>query len=837
MFSVPLRSTRSVLIVLTLLGAAVLPGATLAQGFDSGCTDELLRKGENSEGVFDETYFTVRGVDEEAFFYVNADGAETAGKHVFAEEYLVSDPGIGLNRMEVRDAKGAQQRLGWVEKNSVLCRNDPLRDPETGLWRRVFIQTATRSLGEAADDNAQAGDIEAKPLHRGPRMECDETCRKVGRFEWFYVYGDSDGRLLISKGIDLRTRDTDVQLAGWLKAEDGIPWNTASALRPAIAEEVAPADLPEILCAYASPEEAAARQNCREFLTGPLWFEIDLRLPVLDETDDTWKVIFKGGGGKQDRDELLAMLNNDRRRSNIANGLNNLDVLFLIDGTKSIEPAIAAIKGSNGQPGIVERLKDGLQDKIAEGGQFRVGYRVYRDSAKGSRNDGVQESENRALDALGCNDDSASFADDFRKVTAQDLVKDDDFSENLMGGLKQALRDISGCRNHAKMIIVVGDHGYDAGKQRQRGHRSVSHEDISSAMKSTTAFETAPLIFFLQLPKANLSTIINDEGYVKAYEDFARIARRTIRDTAAIYGARLSGPQQSEMVREMSSDMFRVLPSNGISDAVVDGIVETAAAYLNPVVSDSIGQGGESIQDSIKRLQKRSGGVPLLWWGMAEQRFCEGLPDQCSETVLEKVDTLYVRKADAHLLVPEIIMTREQLENWIELLRGFRYFRGKEIVNGLRNTLEEVVGSQFSITVGNPRRESDGEPMTLGEILQLKGGLPSGTQSDFLAYTPQHFQPGGMQQCEVFALSEYVSRREPVLTELAEGTKLPMYDVYPPNVQTCPQLSEVGRELGIINNETRRNIDLSDQEEGIDRGYKHPMGGTQIYWIPLRYIP
>lgn len=814
--------------------SSMLAIAGQAETFDSGCSDRYFSRFislNGSETVFDRTAVRVHGIDESQNFYSASEGGTPTGQHTFAAEYAVTDPGLGFDRLLVRDVVTGQE-IGWADKESILCREVPLRDPDTGLWRRAFIQTATRSVGSLEAGNQGDVEVEAKPLHRGPNALCDDGCHSVGLFEWYYIYGESNGRVLISKAVNLVATDRD-PLAGWLQDSDSIQWNTANALRPAI--DLDERD-PAYLCAYVSLEDLRAERNCREFLGGLVWFEIDLRLPIVDETEEAWQVIFKAGGNNLDRGELLDALNNESRRGNVASGLRNLDVIFLIDGTKSVAPAIEAIKGANGRPGIVDQLRESLGSKLEEGGKFRAGFRVFRDSVQGGGN-GMRDQDSLPLNGMACDADNAEFFARFRSVDALDINEDNDFEENLLGGLQQAVRDIGGCRDHSKLVIVIGDHGYSPDAQRARRHRPVTVEQVRSQLQSSATFETPPLVFFVQLPKADMSRIMNVTGYENAYDGYETIAKQFIRLQAQHYGRNMDPALQRDLESEMLRDMFIRLPAGRVTEVVVERIAEVMGDYLQPTLASQFGRGGVSIEESIRRLQEDSDGVPMLWWGMAEERFCAQIPEQCTENILDKVDMLYVKKSDGDLLVPEILMTRQQMSDWINLLGDFRKFRGEQILTGLRDALEGAVDSQFGIMVGNPLHPTEGRPMTLGEILQLQGGLPSGMTSKLLAYTPEDFAPQGLPPCEIRELAEMAGRRFGIFQELSRGQKLPQYETKSPNPSQCPTLSPTGRSLEIVDFETQWDLVLSDVDEGIDRSYMHAGGGTQQYWIPLSYIP
>ncbi|MFK8035296.1 MAG: hypothetical protein AB8B94_14235 [Hyphomicrobiales bacterium] len=815
---------------------AIAATGAQAQSFNSGCSAVDLTafvsiNSETGAVEYDEKGLRIFAVDEGAEIYSQPEGTATNGALAFGQALWILDPGEDYDRLQISE-EGSQDALGWVERDVVLCRQDPLRDAETGLWRRVYIQTATRSVGSVQDGEGET-EIQPKPLFRGPIQDCDDTCFKVGKFDWFFVYGEENNRFLLAKGPSLRPIDS-AGVRGWLQSEDGIPWNSSSALRPNVSLDQAD---PNFLCAYPTLDELRSDTGCREFLGGLRWFEIDLRLPVIDETEEAWQVIFKGGGNNLDREELLSLIQQEQGLNNGREGLNNLDVLFLIDGTKSIKPAIDAIKGGAGRPGLVDQLRTTLSSKIGVGGKFRVGFRVFRDSIPGGSN-GVSQTEKLSLSELDCRTDSNDFTSKFRNVQARDeWANDDDFEENIMDGLRVAMSDLKGCDSHVKLVVVIGDHGYSSQKQRERGKQPVTVSKIVRQMRDQNDFKSPPLLFFIQLPKVDLNTIQNKVGYEKAYKSFETLAGELIREQARFFEDPEDPASNAQLRREMSADMFTRLPKGQVTSAVISQIADTMNKYLNPRIVNELGPGGMSVTESIDILRKRSGGVPILWWKMAEQRLCAEAGDQCTENVLDKVDTLFVRKSDAGSLDKDILMTNDQLGEWVNVLRAFRDLPGGQLDKGVVALLTESMEGSLSVQLTESYRE-DGTKMDLGEFLQFESGLPTGFGSKLLSYSLGDFNEGSnVPFCEVQFLADMAARHIEILEYLKEGDKLMAYDKLPPDPGFCPNTSEKGLDMETIDSSTVRVINLNEAGSTVTRDYTEFVDNKKFYWIPEKYLP
>ena len=751
------------------------------------------------------------------------------GQLTFSSRVYVVEPADGESgtRAQVADYSDVSNVYGWVDQQHLLCRRDPLR-LDSGIWRRAFIQTATKVIGE------DELNYTAKLLYADSQGKCeDDSCNEIGEFKWFFIYAERDGKLLVSEAAQLRGHD--VNLSGWLNIDDAIMWETASALRPS--ETLEDSDPEGYICAYPSPDSINDPEQCRQVLGGERWFESNLRLPILSDSGDDssgyWRVVFKGAGSNLGEAELLESVLSTG--SNVNPTLSNLDVMFVIDGTRSMAPVINAIKGSNDNPGLVARLAERLGDKIDARNNYRVGFQIYRDSSLNGA-DGVRNSASYSLANKPCQSDPAGFAKAFAEVEAQDDGWDGDFVENVYGGIMQAIKNLHSCPEHSKMIIVIGDHGYSATRQSDRGHRSYSASDIIRALYRDRLFSQPPVLLFLQMPTSGTNNN-NQDAYDAAYSLFTRQGRQLSEAWMR------NNPQYEDMtanefnleVRQAQVAQFNLLESANVSDEALNQIVEGINNFFNPELSREILDSGEPIVDAIERMRNMDqyARVPILWWGMAEQTLCQLYERRCEESILDKVQELYIPKSQSDKLVREVLMTDAQLNDWQGVLKAFRQLEpGRQTREQLLAVLKEKMGTSLGINLD----DTTDADKTLGEILQLKSGLPHGFDSPILQYTENDIS-ADIPACELAHVVEVSTGQLAVLDAIEQGDGLPVFAYEPTNMLRCTTMTAKGQALRQINQSDviiqRFNEPVGSQE----RSFSFSANNDKFYWLPIEWLP
>ena len=755
--------------LLSLLVAAAVSGArdgraqtttpspvTQRQGIDTGCNESYLLNGYHLvAGVksFAVEDYSVRAFRPNTPVYLDSSGDARAAKVLqFGERVLIADPGEGTGRMKIADLD--LQRLGWVERNAVLCRL-PAEN------QRIIVRTDTSER-----DQSQPRKLYQTPDPFPADQRCEgglSRCLVVGRSQWYYSFGEENDHYLIASSADLRSYSARLTM-GWLPKSDGYAWNTGLGLRPR--EELAnvKAGSPEeFVCAYPTMEDLKKDVNCSEILGGMRWFGLSVRMPVLQEADGAYEVLLP----------TVGRASRDNRSSEIER-LNRIDVFFIIDGSRGMQPAVDAIKSLSGR--IVEHLKA----KIGQGGVIRLGFRIYR--ASGKQADGVISSEFLALPNDNCNlSNIGDFVDAFAKVKAFDSPGVD-FYTNSFGGMIQGGEDASGCPDNTKLFFVIGDTGYDAEKQKRGGFSAWSEAQVAQRMKRTGT--GTPLIFFIQVP-SNPTSVHNKENYTQSRFAFEMQARNI--NSAVYSGTALTGA---------------FLIASGVAgDQIANFVFDQIDTFLNPgivkMLNDSL-RARESLVSIIERLRGDSR---------------SNIPINYLTAILEGINRAYV-PVDDNVIV-EVLLSRNQLEERLHALRASNNPSGSGLDMPSRDRLRD--GLRLLRTtdwIGNPRSKflaySDEE---LGDASKVP-------------------------LCEIVYLQQYLARKYEILSIVQDGDgKIrPVFTEARRPEAICPNMSDKGRNLPFIE-DLVRPLRLNPPDQQASYSIMHRGEDSLFFWLPINYFP
>ena len=799
-----------------LAAALLIAPAATAWGAPVGnsCARANLPASNFYQGVFDRESLPafVAGAQVPVYAQKGSDGDPirrlTFGSRVFIVEPADSSSGT---RTQVADYSDASNIYGWVDQQHLLCRRDPLR-LDTGIWRRAFIKTETRVY-----EDSQGG--------------CEvDACRGIIEFAWPFIYAERDGKLLVSESAQLH--GVSANILGWLDSNDAILWNNASALRPSEKlDDVYPEDY---VCAYLSPESINDPEQCRPVLGGERWFESNLRLPILSDVGDDatgyWRVLAQGAGSNLSRSQLLDNVLSTNSDANPI--LSNLDVMLVIDGSRSMGSVINAIQGTADNLSLAERLAKQLADKTNNRSNFRIGFQIYRDSRLNGP-DGVRNSLSYSLADKPCRSDPSSFYHTFAEVKAQDNGWDSDFVENVYGGIMRGIKNLHSCPEHSKLIIVIGDHGYNSNKQSDRDHQSYSTSSIIRALYRDRLFVQPPILLFIQTPASTNNT--NQGAYDSAYDLFADQARQLSEAWM------LSNPQYKDLsadefnreVRRAIASQFKRLQATDSSDQLLDAIVDTIGigAFFNPDLSAEILSSGEATVEAIERMRKMEpyARMPILLWGIAKPTLRQSHQLGTFDTVQE----LYIPKSQSDKLIREVLVTDGQLNDWQGVLKAFRQLQpGRQTREQLLAVLKQKVGTNLGVNLDDTAYSD--KPM--GEILQLKSGLPYGFDSPILQYTENDIMVD-MPVCELAHVVEVAVSHLALFDAIEQGNGLPTFSYEPLNRLLCISMSSKGRALRRINwgdiSIQPLNISSGNQE----RSFLFSANNDRFYWLPIEWLP
>lgn len=794
--------------------ATPAPGSRPLTAVETGCGENNFRDGyfiSDGQKKFDDERFHALALQLKTPVYQDSAGEALASKTLgFSELVRIADPGEGTQRLRIKDNSG--QIVGWVDRASVLCATYPVKDVGgTGLYKRVVVRT----------DTAVQGQVKGKKLYQTPMgapdesNRCEGPCTEASRFQWFFIYAEENDHYLISEAANLGS--TSGRVLGWLPKKDGYIWNTALGLRPI--EELAgtngDSQPPErYVCAYETAEKLASARpaDCNQILGGRRWYGLDVRMAVLQQTPRAYEVLFSNAGTA------------GRDNSQVAQGLNNLDVFFVLDGTKSMQSAIDNIRI------LMTQINQRMVSKTSNGGVVRYGFRVYRDSNPKTRVDGVSNSEALPLSKTVCDkSNKTEFEAAFAPVKAYDPEEDDDFSENTFGGLVQASEDISGCPDNAKLVFVIGDAGYDPDKQRSRNFPVWTEQMIAPRFSSKTQgtkFHTQPVLVFIETPKER-AQLSNQAAYDKAYTAFETQAKSIL---SQLYGG-------TKLANDNNFISFQDLTATR-GQAAIDQTLARIDSLLNPdaireiMISVRLGQ---SLEATIERLRNNSSlNIPIKYLQFVEESLCRQLGDQCHTQVLEAVNHAFV-PADQKV-VPEVLLSKDQLDRWLKVLDKFKSFSssiaGQRARDELVNTLWSAIG-----TIAVVDMQNDGVP--LSDRLQFAAGLPAAGHSHLMQYSDVDLRNTNVvPACEIENLKQYAAKKYEVLN-IPFGTdgksKAIFVQAEWPQGGACP-MSAKGKAVPFIDGDVRPQL-LNRAGQQTNYFMMHKRGNESFFWLPLDYLP
>lgn len=799
---------------------AAASGSRPLTAVETGCVENNFRDGyfiSDGHKTFDDERYHALALRLKTPVYQDSAGEARAPKTLaFGELVRITDPGEGTERLRIKDSSG--QPAGWVDRASVLCATYPLRDVGgTGLYKRAIVRT----------DTAVQGQVVGKKLYQtsagapGESSRCDGPCAEASRFQWFFVYAEENEHYLISEAANLGS--TSGRVLGWLPKKDGYSWNTALGIRP-IEELASPNGDPprgdpppheRYVCAYETEQKlnAGKPEDCNQILGGRRWYGLNVRMAVLQQTPRFYEVLFSNAQTA------------GRDTGQMAQGLNNLDVFFVLDGTKSMQGAIDAIKK------LMTQINQRMVSKTGNGGVVRYGFRVYRDSNAKTRVDGVSNSEALPLSKTVCDkSNKPEFDAAFAPVKAYDPEEDDDFSENSFGGLVQASEDISGCPNNAKLVFVIGDAGYDADKQRSRNFPAFAEQQIAQRFSSKergSKFVTQPVLVFIETPreKAQLS---NQTAYDKAYSAFETQGKTIL---SQLYGG--TKLDNANNFIPLSQDLM-----GAGQQAAIDQTVGRIDSLLNPAaiaeINSALGR-GEPLEAIIERLRNNSSlNIPIKYLDFVEESLCAQLREQCHTQVKEAVNHAYVPADDK--VVPEVLLSKDQLDKWLKILYQFKGFSsnvaGQNGRDALVNALWSAVGSIVVVDMQN-----DG--VSLADRLQFAAGLPAAGRSHLMQYSDSDLRNTNLvPACEIENLKQYAAKKYEVLNIPfgTDGKSKPIFVQAPwPEDVACP-MSAKGKAVPFIDGDVRpQNLNRAGQQTNYS--LMHRRANESFFWLPVDNLP
>jgi hypothetical protein len=763
--------------------------------------------------------------------FTTQEGDTAAGTLQLGDVVQIIEDGdlVGVRSIGADDAS-----VQYVQRGDLGCENKPLISDITHLERKAVIKVET-----ALSSSTEGRSVSA---YRTPFLnDCADNCRKLSRFDLYFVFAETADALLLSRDVRAITSGNS-PMVGWIAKSDVYEWPYSVGLR--VREDFTYGDGYGTVCGFFTLEEARenAPDKCQPILGGPSWFETSTRLLVMqqhpldpDDTDPSPdEVIFETVAPISSRASDTVEVENGTvtavdpaalRGADVDTLLRNnrIDLFFLIDGTRSMQPYLDSIRGTAGTPGMIQSILSSFENQL-DAVRFRAGFRVFRDTNGADRNSigeglPLPEQDCSAMSA----EDSRRNLQDFNTAIAQVQTSSetgDDYSEDLYGGLQQALRDLRGCPENRKLVFIITDAGYDEQEQVSRG---VTPPSVSTMTTRFNEEFEGSAIFFLR-PARNEALTSGD--YNAAYDDVLTEANTILNGLNIVQEATAAGEGTADFLLQLGSSDDAAEIVSRINDTIVEANVQPEV--INQLIIDI--RGGASLQQAIQRLRAEEQDIPGYFWRLVEQSACDDLGEACTEATFQSVRQIFVRN-DPNTIALDVWMDDEQLQAWDQLLD-----RATDLdtnVGEMRIAAVSAIDDAVRTVIREPPYEDENE--TFGEYLARAGYLPIGFKTPLLGYSMTDLiRQDRVSSCELNGLTTWLAASREMLRIVRNGDVLPDYTTSEDGLVCGTPVTPAGQ---LIHNPTSTIGERSLGAGTLRSSSTENTIAKPIYWVPQAYLP
>ncbi len=841
-------------------------------------------------GKFDHTYDIVIAMSHDTVGYASAESDEITKKLRFGDRlYVMSDPENNARaNVKLVSNSSEDDPSWWVNRDDLLCADEPLYNNKHKVLRRAYAKVISQHGGPSsarAYKNINDIDVSAK---------CDGShCQLIRRFSLQFIWGEKkigkETYYLTSPSFGNRSR---IAFSGWVNANDVIEWNSAIGFQPIADpshpkyENYVPSDSVRnsefFLCGYANKDqlEQENRDDCAEIYATYSWFKSPNRMPLLDSGE----VTFSGGNTKKFIKTAVSSTGTPSTHNSSAqlDAFKHLDVIFVIDGTASMDKAFEAIKGDGFNKGALEKINDELSLAMRDfGGSYRAGFQIYRDTVYDNDNnrlldDGLGRSyiQNDASCETGWTEGNQGF-ENFRKAFAQVQARDreyvgfkDDFHENSYGGIVRAIElAAESCPQRLKMFILIGDHGYNSSVQQQdRGGDYFNTSQISQWFDE--AFALPPQLTVIQMPKNNKYSGLQAQYYDKAYDDFQTQGQQLINQHSAnlnndnfnrddvdrlkkILGLKtLRKP--SEQFKQFTNAHSIEYMSNTIADIAKGAVVfstQLGAQIKTGIVNGTLPEVIVEIQENNQYDIMPAFLLPSMVMEACRQvsmAVCEGnidavailyIPEKYVEEPYQNIPGVSQNNNSNNLTYPVLLEKQvwvidKEFKRWTDFLTKVSQYKGVERIKSFSTTFEEAFKNILKLDA-----EGFGDETYLEIVKDSR--LPLISKSPLMHYSGNSLL--NVADCEIELLDNYIRNKLSAFEILQRG------DVYPKLVgyqESACSLSKAGKGIPNVTQDNGYQYITPDDIKPSERSdysfrwkTEGPSKSQDVYWIPMRFMP
>jgi hypothetical protein len=672
---------------------------------------------------------------------------------VVAGRYYIKHDGKVWSQLAVGDGDSVDEIIGWVSHNNLIDSNIPLRNNDTSIYEKVLIREG--------DMNTKKESGAALRIYKDPVLKISEKDGIKVRAV-FYVYdyyprsatepGSLNTKSLLISPLSLLDPYADMEplLTGWIDRSKVTFWNTRTACEFPVGNTVTLINDDDVSVDYKDDK--------------PLPYN-SLRNPILQDYGKYYRI---GSFARLDADQL-----NKRRK--IEKITTNMEVLFVIDGTRSMTKAFKdTLTG-------VEKVADYLEYKSKESGleQPLFGVAFYRDE---QTQEPVRRVNNKTVKAEDpdCTEEISPYKIGsirrFKRTIREAVACDCDRTspESVYFGLVNSLDRVGfskGSKGHAskvRLIIHIGD----AGDNGRGGFNStiVANELKKHKIHSYIAIDTS------------------DRG---ASSDFGKSVKPVVRKFGEKAGF-ISNPEDlsgsvSEKLMEFLSEAEKTKRQIDIISRGFAGTTEGSAGVFS-----------KEILDRANEIIKANG-IDLTGYNVF-QHYIEG-------KILKTTE-----------LLKYVLISKTDIEN---VTSALSQFIDTANIQKRKETWEGIL----KLIIGEDACESaDGTELSMKECNKMRSGIP--IKAGFMKYTKNQFLNFGYREVREVVCDAKLARERFRFLVADKRPKLVSF-----RKDACRFEFEPVQDIngdGIVVKDENSNL-LIDK-------YFFKEGGESVAWIPLEHL-
>ena len=339
--------------------------------------------------------------------------------------------------------------LGWVELDQCFISSYCLKGEGLLSGKKGKSFSLPRKAILSPRTNISLGEREELSFYSAPSTNSQNFNSQRFLFEPYYIMKEENGWLLLSK-TDKMSSDpisAEGQMVGWIQASKVVEWGTRTTLEPnwtSAANRIYASGIPAFdfntngqndAAAYQANQDNTATPVAKFNCTGNRLLGETMRPISLANSNGVVETLLTLNPGSNMNETLNSEIAKIKERQ------NNINIVFVIDGTKSMDPYY--------EP-CVKAIEEASRSIRARQSSANIKYAavIYRDL--GHREDALAILPlNRSIDAVK----------NFLRGVECTSIGDRDIPESMFYGLFDGVKQLDVPNNESNLLIHVGDAG------------------------------------------------------------------------------------------------------------------------------------------------------------------------------------------------------------------------------------------------------------------------------------------------------------------------------------------------------------------------------------------